>query len=105
MMMMMRVSSGKFDTSLKGKFREKKKRDKNESRKTRLSVSLAKKEAISSFFTFWGRHRSRRTFEKKKRHATERTNNLYIYLRVNVFPFKTEERMSFLTVGTVECFA
>lgn len=44
-MMMMRVSSGKFDTSLEGKFREKKKRHKNESRKTRLSVSLAKKEA------------------------------------------------------------
>jgi hypothetical protein len=41
--MMMRVS--KFDTSRENSEREKKKRHKNESRKTRLSVSLAKKEA------------------------------------------------------------
>ena len=44
MVMMMRVS-GKFDTSRENSEREKKKRHKNESRKTRLSVSLAKKEA------------------------------------------------------------
>ena len=69
-------------------------REKEETRtnlETRLSVSLAKKKASSSFFTFC-RHRSRRRYEKKKRHA-ERTN-LYVYLRV-CFLLKLRRMMSF----------
>jgi hypothetical protein len=76
MMMMMRVS--KFDTSRENSERERKRRDARTNLERRVCLSLSPKKKPTPLSSHFGAviEKSYRTFEKKKRRATERTNNL-----------------------------
>ena len=83
-------------TPLLGKFREKKKRHKNESRtrSQHLSVSLAKNKPLflhilpSSSKTF-------EVVEEMKRKKDTQKEPTFMYFFARVFPFKTEEKRVF----------
>ena len=85
---------------------ERKRRETKTNLERRVCLSLSPKKKpnpLSSHFEAVIEAGGR--LKRKKDTRQKEPTTFILYLRVNVFPFKTEERMSFLTVGTVECFA
>ena len=105
-MMMMRVS-GKFDTSLEGKFREREKEETHKRISKRVCLSLSPKKKPNPLSSHFGAVIEAGGRLKRKKDTRQKEPTTFIlYLRVNVFPFKTEENDEFLTVvRTVLSFA